>query len=149
MGGRGASSKINQSPPTFPDLEIGSEIHIQDWFKYDNPHYAFRRDSGQIVGESDSGKAWKVGIHTETVDGERDIYIERWMPKKAVISNEQYYYEREQWELKREKAFKKGEKKYSKMIDFAKQNNVKGVRVGMKKETVLEKIRKAGLNYKY
>lgn len=149
MGSRGASSGINKASPVFPGVEIGSHIHIQDWFTYDNPSYAIRTNRGQIVGESASGKAWKVGIETETADGERDVYIERWMPKKAVISKEQHDYELQQREKKWEKSFKKGEKKYAKMIEFAKKNNVKGVRVGLRKETILEKIKKAGLNYKY
>lgn len=46
-----------------------------------------------------------------------------------------------------EKHFKEGCEAYEALLKFAKENNVKGVRKGMKKETILNKIHDAGLEY--
>lgn len=52
-------------------------------------------------------------------------------------------------EEKIENAYNKGIEKYNKMIDFCKKNSIKGVRVGLRKETILKKIQAAGLTYNY
>lgn len=147
MGGRGGQSGLRGvlSGSWNKEAQIGDEVHVASWFRFDLPDYAIQPSMVQIIGESASGKAWKVDISTETADGERDLYYTRYIPKKAVKTN--YQLEKE-W-FQSEKNLKKGEKKYNKMIEFAKANGVKGVRVGLRKETILEKIKKAGLKYKY
>ena len=141
MGGRGGSSGISAGGVA----KVGDEVYVADWFSFDLPSYAMQPRMVRILEESASGKAWKVDIETETKDGERDLYYTKFIPKAAVKTKSQVRAEEKQ----AQKRFESGAKRYNAMVEFAKTNGVKGVRVGLKKETILEKIRKAGLSYKY
>lgn len=144
MGGRGSSSGISaKGGGSAP--KIGDEIYISDWFqgKIDIPEYAMKPDRGEIIQETE--KAYKLYIKTETLDGEYDLSYKRWIPKSATKTEKQMREER----AKENRKFERGKKRYEKMLDFAKKNGVKNVRVGMRKETILEKINKAGLKYEY
>ena len=125
--------------------KVGDEVYVADWFRFDLPEYATQPSWVRIVEESASGKAWKVDIETETKDGERDLHFTKFIPKAAVKTESQVRAEEKQ----AQKRFESGAKRYNAMVEFAKSNGVKGVRVGLRKETILEKIRKAGLSYKY
>lgn len=143
MGGRGSSGgggSFAERP-----LAIGDDAIVADWFSFDLPSYAMRPGEVRIIGESKSGKSWKVDIETETLDGERDLYFTRYMPKAAAKTYAQA--EREYKEQK--KRFEEGVKKYEKLVEFAKKSGVKGVRVGMRKETILKKLNEKGIDYKY
>jgi hypothetical protein len=141
MGGRGGSSGVSINRPA----QIGDEVYVADWFKFDLPEYAMQPRRVRILEESASRKAWKVDIDTETKDGERGLYYTKFIPKAAVKTKGQVEFEQKQ----AQKNFESGAKRYNKMIEFAKAHGVKGVRVGLRKETILEKIKKAGLKYKY
>lgn len=141
MGGRGGSSGVSSGA----QAKIGDEVYVADWFSFDLPGYAMQPSTVRILDESASGKAWKVDIETETKDGERDLFYTKYIPKSAVKTESQVRAEGR----RAQKKFESGMKKYNAMIDFAKKNGVKGVRVGLRKETILEKIKKAGFTYKY
>lgn len=141
MGGRGSSSGTASSS----GAKVGDDVYVANWFSFDLPNYAMQPKKVRIIEESASGKAWKVEIETETKDGERDLFYTKFIPKAAVKTESQV-----KAEIKKEKQrFESGAKRYNAMIEFAKKNGVKGVRVGLKKETILEKIKKAGLKYTY
>lgn len=141
MGGRGAGSGIRR--PEKP--KIGDTLLIKSWFrgKIDIPYYAIPPYDGKIIAETE--KAYKMELYTESLDGEHDLKFTRYVPKSATETKA----EREKEEKRQERRYEAGKKKYEKMLAFAKQNGVKGVRSGMRKDTILEKIRKAGLKYKY
>lgn len=143
MGGRGGVGGARDFKVV--PAKIGDIITIAEWFHLDLPDYAIRPSEAEIIGESASGKAWKVWVETETLDGERDLHFTKYMPKAAARSPS----EQLKAEADAEKRYRAGQKRYEKMIDFAKKNGIKGVRVGMRKETILARIKKAGLNYKY
>lgn len=144
MGGRGSKGKSGGGGNSGNEkLKVGDEAIVKDWFTFDLPNYAKQPSKVEIIGESASGKAWKVSINTETKDGERDLYYTKFMPKSAAQSKKEYAKEKEA----SNKRYEKGVKEYAKMLDFAKKNGVKGVRKGLKKEKILQKIKDAGLNY--
>lgn len=145
MGGRGGAGGSNGVGQKSTPAKIGDSIVTAKWFDFDLPDYAIKTNRATIIGESASGKAWKVRIETETLDGERDLVLTRYMPKSAALSPS------EQAKAAKEAAarYKDGQNKYNKLIDFAKKNGIKGVRVGMRKDTILERIKKAGLFYKW
>lgn len=154
MGSRGASSGSrkssigganSESNATPKSAKIGDEVYIAKWFKLELPSYAMQPHSVKITGESASGKAWKIDVDTETKDGEKDLYFSKYVPKAAVLTKSQ----RAEASKASQNRYESGKQKYSAMIKFAKDNGVKGVRTGMRKETILEKIKKAGLKYSY
>lgn len=64
---------------------------IRDWFvkKIDFPQGVMSsRWVEGIVDETE--KAYKVVIATETADGERDVRLERWVPKACLETEEEY-----------------------------------------------------------
>lgn len=148
MGAVGISASHNTTQSISENTnipKIGDEVYPADWFKFELPNYAAQPYSVRIIEESTSGKAYKVDIDTDTIDGERDLHYTKYIPKSAVITKAQ----REE-QLQREKArFEQGKQRYSEMLKFAKEHNVKGVREGLRKETILNKIKQAGLEYNY
>lgn len=137
--GRG-SSKVNNAT-----IKVGDNVYVADWFDFDLPNYAIQPHRVTIVGESKSGKAYKVDIDTETIDGERDLYYTKFIPKSAVKTKKQVEYEDRQ----ATKRFNRGKKRYENMLKYAREKGVKGVRKGMRKETILKKMKEAGINYNY
>ena len=59
---------------------------------------------------------------------------------------EEDFKKEEERQEKRIKRFEEGQRKYNELIEFAKENKVKGVRVGWRKETIINKIKDAGLD---
>lgn len=92
-----------------------------------------------IIKETE--KAYLLEIEWCTVDGEYDGFSNRWIPKSCTLTVD----EQIEIEEKQEKAFEDGCKRYEKLLKFAKENDVKGVRKGLRKETILKKIEDAGL----
>lgn len=107
------------------------------------PDYALQPYEAKIIGETE--KAWKVSIECVTRDGENNVYFTKFMPKKAAMTKA----ERKRADEAEINRFKAGAERYSKMIEFAKAHGVKGVREGLRKETILKKIKDKGLDYDY
>lgn len=139
MGGMGKSSGKTAG------IDAGTVVQVADWFTFDLPNYAIQPKRVTIVGESKSGKAYKVDIDTETIDGERALYYTKFIPKAAVKTQEQVEYEY----IQATERFNRGKKRYENMLKYAKEKGVKGVRKGMRKETILKKMEEAGINYNY
>lgn len=141
-GRRGSSSSVANSNRVGD--EIGTDA-IKEWFraKLNIPNHAIFPSKAQIVEESE--KAWKLDMDTETLDGERDLHYTRWVPKSAVMTPKEI----EKADKEQQLRFETGKAKYEKMVAFAKERGVKGVREGLRKETILKKLRQAGYDYKY
>jgi hypothetical protein len=95
---------------------------------------ADQRDDLQMYGKTlvgETEKAYKYSVETDTTT----FYF--FAPKSAVMTQEQVVAKIENIE--------KREKMYADIIKFAKANGVKGVRVGLRKSTIMDKIRFAGL----
>lgn len=91
----------------------------------------------EVVKETE--KAYCLEIEYSTLDGEFDGVKKIWCPKSCVMSEDEIKAEKER--------FENSCNAYEAMISFAKANGVKGVRAGLKKETILKKIAEAGLTY--
>ena len=121
-------------------------IYIQKWFMYKikselNNWYEISSREVTIVKETD--KAYEVSVEVSRIDGEWDGTKQVWVPKSCTMTEAEY-----QAELKAEQQrFEDGCKAYEKLIAFAKENGVKGVRSGMRKSTIEQKIREAGIAY--
>lgn len=125
-----------------------TEVYIKEWFlrkmnSENNGYYQFSK--GKCIVEKETEKAYLLDVEYYTLDGEDDGVKQKWCPKSCTMTVE----EKEAEEKAQEKRFFDGCNRYEKMISFAKDNGVKGVRERMKKETVLNKIKQAGLVYEY
>lgn len=126
------------------------KIAVKEWFlnkamAESKPAYAMAPfgNSFDIVRETE--KAYLLSYETETIDGERDITVSFWCPKSCTMTEEEAAAEGKA----KAQRFMEGKERYAKLIEYAKANGIKGIRTGMRKETVLAKIRTAGLNYEY
>ena len=121
-----------------------TNINIKEWKMRqiaEEQHGGFLEDI--IAIERETEKACLIKLkwgHASSL-----IYdIKVWVPKSAILSDEEYAAEIQ----KKEENFKNACQRYENMIAFAKKAGLK-VRKGMKKETVLYKIAEAGLEYEY
>lgn len=121
------------------------KVYIKEWFlnKMEIPHYAIPNQKVDILKETE--KAYYILMNTETKDGENDINLHFWVPKKCTMTEEEYQEEESNYIERRIE----GEKRYNALIEFCKANNIKGARVGLRKETLMKKIEAAGLTYTY
>ena len=99
----------------------------------------------EILGiERETEKAYLLCI---AWDYTSDLYrtLKVWVPKSATMTDEEYREE----QRKEDERFEEGCKRYENLVAFAKEHGIKGIRVGMRKNTILTKIAEAGLEYAY
>lgn len=129
------------------------KVYIKEWFFNKNwcsiiRNYMLNERAVYVIGETE--KAYKVEGGFTTQDGERENTFDFWVPKSCTMTEEEYAAEQKAFAERQEeieKHFKEGCEAYEALLKFTKENNVKGVRKGMKKETILNKIHDAGLEY--
>lgn len=121
-------------------------IYIKDWFLekaitdgYVRDLFKVENEFGDVLVEKETEKA--VFIKADIID---IGVVKFWCPKSCI------YTEQEVQELRNEaeKRFCEGKKRYEKMLAFAKENGI-AVRAKTRKETILNKIKQAGLVYEY
>lgn len=119
-------------------------IYIKKWFmaniKNENRNYFFNSRKAEIVRETE--KAYQVFIECGSIDGEWDGDKLIWVPKSCTMTEAEYQAERDS----EEKRFEDGCAAYEKLIAFAKANGL-NVRKGMRKATIEQKLREAGIAY--
>lgn len=107
---------------------------VKEWFLNkalnNNERFAFRVGDGAFIAR-ETEKAVLVKNMTDWG------MVSFWCPKSCLLTKEDI--ERE------EKAFENGLKYNESLVEYAKNNGVKGVRIGMRTNTLIEKIKNAGL----
>lgn len=120
-------------------------LYVQKWFmskiKSENRCFNFFSRTGDIMKETE--KAVLISFEVSSIDGEWDGVKHIWVPKKCTMTEDEYRAELEA----AEKRFEDGCKAYDQLIAFAKANGVKGIRSGMRKATIEQKMREAGVVY--
>ena len=113
---------------------------IKSWFLIKN----FTPDERYVVEVSDREilRETEKAVNIKFTSKYGNLFS--WIPKSVFMTEEDYRIEREK-EEKRIARFEKGKKRYEKLVEFAKANNVKGVRIGWRKETIINKIKDAGI----
>lgn len=114
---------------------------VKDWFLTKNlsegERYAYSvGDGAYIARETDKA----VLIKNDTDFGT----VSFWCPKSCLLTEEDFNKQKEVAE-KWEKAMNDGLDYNEKLVIYAKENGVKGVRVGLRTATLIDKIQKAGL----
>lgn len=116
------------------------EIEIKSWFVLKNfsseERYAESVSDKEIVRETEKAVLIKFVSDFGT--------FTKWIPKSCLMTEEDFRIERER-EEKRIARFEERQRKYKELVKFAKENKVKGVRIGFRKETIINKIKEAGL----
>ena len=125
---------------------IGSTVHVKDWFMR-TLQERDRHFFSEVVILKETEKAYFCEFDGETADGERDVWKKAWVPKSCTQTLEEYEIEERERNERLQKRFEEGKKAYEELVAWAKKNGVKGVRVGLRKETILKKIEEAGLTY--
>lgn len=120
-------------------------VYVKDWFfdkmRDERSGVRLHNSGSEVIGETE--KAYKIEVSYTTRDGERDGVTTMWCPKSCALSSEEY---RAAIDAEAER-YEDGCKAYDAMIKFAQENGIKGVRVGLRKATILKKIQEAGLDF--
>lgn len=141
FGGRGAKSSSNTSKmPEVKQINYSERIdYIPDWFLdknlTQNERYAISTARSTNIA-SETEKAIRVEWNTEYGT------IRRWVPK-SLLSDERIR-ESAIKQVKEATNFFRGMNYNAKLVDYAKKNKIKGVRTGMKTQTIISKIKDAG-----
>lgn len=121
------------------------KVMVKDWFFNKMQDEAcgvhLIHTAVQVIDET--AKAYKLEMIATTYDGEFETTKVMWCPKSCTMTEEEYK-ANEQEQADR---FQAGCEAYDKLLTFAKNNGVKGVRKGMRKATILAKVEAAGLQY--
>ena len=75
--------------------------------------------------------------------GIAEKHFETWIPKSCVLTEDEYKAEAATEKDK----YQAGCQSYDELVAWAKANDVKGVRNKMRRETIMTKIKEAGLTY--
>lgn len=126
-------------------------VFVKEWFmakiKMDNNGWGFKNNSGEIVRET--AKAYLLKMEAYTIDGEFEGFLQIWAPKSCTVETpeelDQENQRQNEYEAKRQERYEAACKAYQELIEYAKKMGVKGVREGLRKETILRKIQNAGV----
>ncbi len=153
-GGKAANIRIPKPVAAFTDMVMtvngiakgvprqGEDIYdmLKPWKQRDflTGQGSWKRDylKGDYTIERETEKAFLV-----SVEGPKRSKIAEWIPKSALKTDADNEAGRQRRRSRKER--------YDNLVKFAKDNKVPGVRNRMKAQTILDKIRKAGLDYKY
>ena len=114
-------------------------VYIKEWFFKKNiaescwdGHYA------EVIKETE--KAYQVRV---AING--DYWCKTWVPKSCTLTHEEYLEAVETAAAKANERWEAACKAYQELIAYAQQNGVRGVREGLRKETIINKIKAAGI----
>lgn len=112
-------------------------MKIKEWFVEKNftQNERYVIQCGEVSIEKETEKAYFLKWNSDYG------FIKRWVPKSCIYTQEEYVEIIE----KETKRIVRGLDYNTKLVEFAKENNIKGVRVGLKTKTLIEKIKNAGL----
>ena len=120
-------------------------VYVQKWFmsklKQENRNFNFFTRKMEVVRETE--KAYQGFIECSRIDGEWDGDKLIWVPKSCTLTEEEYQAELAAAETR----FEDSCKACDELLTFAKANGVKGVRSGMRKATIEQKMREAGVAF--
>lgn len=120
-----------------------NRIMVKDWFRNklkEVNNYSPFRYIERIIKETE--KAYYVEIEYSRCDGESEIFVEQWIPKSVVITEEEEKAE----EKKQEERMQAGFEKYMELYNWALAQGIK-VRKKSTTATILKKIEEAGMSY--
>ena len=120
-------------------------MFVKDWFfkKICADHHNLHLFNSDFSVVKETPKAVLLAIEYVSLDGERDGVVHVWCPKSCTMTAEEARAEEEA----RLEMLKASEEAYMALVDFAKANGIKGVRVGLKAATIRAKLAAAGIQY--
>lgn len=131
----------------FNKLRAEGDLKVCDWVKPSNPVL--------LCCDGRNGWRFKSIIIQETEKAVKLFYIdyygdhngETWVSKRCFESASAYLAAEDARAARRQAAFEAGAAAYDKLVAWCKEHGVKGVRTGMRKATIMARIKDAGLAY--
>ena len=131
--------KVDENAPDLNDIQLRygweDRVTAELYDKYKAPGTLF--GPFQIYKETE--KAYLLIGYYEMHHIEREISVRFWVPKSAIKTPKDKERDR-QFEEQREANFQKATDRYERLIALAKERRVKGVRVGLKKDTIINRL---------
>ena len=124
-------------------FDSNAVVYLKWWFFNKNYTGAYAEHFGLIVKETE--KAYQI-ILTLGLDA---ADIKTWVPKSCTVKTEAEFQAEiaamAEQEARSQARWEEACKAYKELIEYAQKMGVKGVREGLKKDTILRKIEQAGV----
>ena len=118
-------------------------IYLKNWFFKKNYSGNYEEHFAVVVKETE--KAYQV-VLTRGLD---EYDVKTWVPKSCTLATEEEFkaelIQVAQMEAYRQAKWEEACKAYKELVEYAQSMGVKGVHEGLKKETILKKMEKAGV----
>ena len=113
------------------------KMKVKEWFidKNFTQNEKYVIECGETSIEKETEKAYLLKWYSDYG------FIIRWVPKSCIYTNEEY----EKVVAKKVEKIVNGLSYSEKLVEYAKANNIKGARIGLKTATLIQKIKNAGL----
>ena len=121
-------------------------VYMKDWFfnkmQAENRNIKLWYGACEVIRETE--KAYLLSVEYASLDGEFGGTKNIWCPKSCTMTAAEF----EEAKAEKQERFEAGCQRYEKLVNFAK-SQIKGIRVGMKAETILKKLAANGISYAY
>lgn len=118
-------------------------VYLKYWFYNKNYSGDYAEHFGLIVKETE--KAYQILL----TQGGNGSDIKTWVPKSCTISTEDEFQAEiaavAEYEAKQQKRWEDACNAYKELVAYAQKMGVKGVREGLRKDTILRKMEQAGV----
>ena len=118
-------------------------VYLKYWFFSKNYSGDYAKHFGVIVKETE--KAYQILLTL----GLNESDVKTWVPKSCTLQTEAEFAEElakvAEYEAKKQERFEAACKAYRDLIAYAQAMGVKGVREGLRKDTIIAKMEKAGV----
>ena len=118
-------------------------VYLKNWFF--NKYYAgdYANHFGLVIKETEKAYQIVLTLGMDVSD------VKTWVPKSCTIRTKEELdaeiASAAEWEAKRQAKYEEACKAYQELIAYAQKMGVKGVREGLRKDTIIAKIEKAGI----
>ena len=118
-------------------------VYLKNWFFKKNYAGDYANHFGLVIKETE--KAYQI-VLTLGVDA---CDVKTWVPKSCTIRTKEDLDAEialaAEWEAKRQAKYEEACKAYQELVAYAQKMGVKGVREGLRKDTIIAKMEKAGV----
>ena len=123
-------------------FESSAVVYLKYWFFSKNFSGEYAEHFGLIIKQTE--KAFQIVLTRG--GGESDI--KTWVPKSCTCTEDEFKAEiasAAEYEAQKQQRWVDACKAYKELVEYAQMMGVKGVREGLKKETILRKMEMAGV----
>ncbi len=118
-------------------------VYLKNWFFKKNYAGDYENHFGIVIKETEKAYQIVLTLGLDACD------VKTWVPKSCTIRTKEELDAEialaAEWEAKRQAKYEEACKAYQELVAYAQKMGVKGVREGLRKDTIIAKMEKAGV----